>query len=69
MGSIWHLINNNKEICEMTYNEYIMMIIVFLLLSVVFSMLGWLGYTLNRLEKRISIMMSNNNNKENNHGH
>jgi hypothetical protein len=53
----------------MTYNEYIMMIIVFLLLSVVFSMLGWLGYTLNRLEKRISIMMSNNNNKENSHGH
>ncbi len=53
----------------MTYNEYIMIIIVFLLLSVVFSMLGWLGYSLNRLEKRLSKMMSNNNNKENNHGH
>lgn len=53
----------------MTYNEYVMMIIVFLLLSVVFSMLGWLGYTLNRLEKRLSKMMNNNNNKENNHGH
>ena len=59
------LLNNNKEICEMTYHEYVLMIIVFLLLAIVFSMLGWMGYTLNKLEKRISKMMRQSNDLQN----
>jgi Tfp pilus assembly protein PilO len=49
----------------MTYNEYVMMIVVFLLLSLVFSMLGWLGYTIAKLEKRINKMMRQSNDLQN----
>jgi Tfp pilus assembly protein PilO len=49
----------------MTYNEYVMMIIVFLLLSLVFSMLGWMGYTIAKLEKRINKMMRQSNDLQN----
>ena len=59
------MINNNKGICEMTYHEYVMMIIVFLLLAIVFSMLGWMGYTIAKLEKRINKMMRQSNDLQN----
>jgi hypothetical protein len=49
----------------MTYNEYVMMIIVFLLLAIVFSMLGWMGYTIAKLEKRINKMMRQTNDLQN----
>jgi Tfp pilus assembly protein PilO len=49
----------------MTYHEYVLMIIMFLLLAIVFSMLGWMGYTLNKLEKRISKMMRQSNDLQN----
>jgi Tfp pilus assembly protein PilO len=49
----------------MTYNEYVMMIVVFLLLSLVFSMLGWMGYTIAKLEKRINKMMRQSNDLQN----
>jgi Tfp pilus assembly protein PilO len=49
----------------MTYNEYVMMIVVFLLLSLVFSMLGWMGYTIAKLEKRINKMMRQTNDLQN----
>lgn len=49
----------------MTYHEYVMMIIVFLLLAIVFSMLGWMGYTIAKLEKRINKMMRQSNDLQN----